>query len=192
MAVALLTGCGGVSGPYTVIVLPQSPEIGTDISEQCQAVVLAANGDTVHSPQLTWTSSNDSILTVDSRGIVTGRAAGTAAVQATYQTAEGGSNVAVFPSLIGSWSGSVYNLTFQMTLAESSSGAVSGSGELTDGHGFLGLGVVGKDDHPSVSLSFQATGYIGAGFQGTMTSDNVIQGTLLGSGFQGDSITFTR
>ena len=146
----------------------------------------------MRSPHVTWTSSNDSILTVDSAGVVTGRATGNAAVQATYQTAEGGSEVTVFPSLIGHWLGSVYNLTFQMTLSESSSGTVSGTGDLTDGHGVVGLGVVGQHDHPNVALSFQATGFIGAGFQGTMTSDSVIQGTLLGSGFQGEAITFTR
>lgn len=193
IAVTLLVGCGGVSGPYTVIVTPQSPRIGTDISEPCQVTVLGANGDTVHTPRITWTSSNDSILTVDTLGIITGLAVGTATVQATYQTAEGGSQITVFPSLVGNWSGSVYNLTFQMMLSENTTGTVSGTGELTDGHGgAVGLGVVGQHSQANVSLSFQAAGYIGAGFQGTMTSDSVIQGTLLGSGFQGEPITFIR
>lgn len=95
------------------------------------------------------------------------------------------------PVLTGGWQGNTGGATVTMTLSAAGP-SLSGSGNLSGAGGALALQITGTHAHPSVSLTFTAPGYQPLNFQGTMQGDRSIVGTLSGSGYNNDPITFHR
>ncbi len=80
--------------------------------------------------QASWQSSNDSIATVSSGGLVSAKATGLVVITATYQGVSGpaGISIATAVNVTGTWSGSSVNPTSDITLQLSHAGdSVSGS-----------------------------------------------------------------
>src|SRR6266480_4562939 len=67
----------------SVVVSPASPGIGVGGTQQLSAVTKDSAGTTLTGRVVTWSSSNTSVATVNSSGLVTGVAAGSATITAT-------------------------------------------------------------------------------------------------------------
>jgi hypothetical protein len=89
---AVVPGCGDsnsggivVSGPppSRVLVTPVAPSILQGETVQLTAQVVDENGDTVVGARVTWESSDASVASVSSSGLVTGESPGGARVTAT-------------------------------------------------------------------------------------------------------------
>jgi hypothetical protein len=116
-----------------------------------------------------------------------------------YLTAKGVSGsvpVAVIPATTGSWSGIVpiedVTLTLTMTLVETATGSVSGTGSFTLGEYGLLFTITGTHTHPIVRLTISAANVQPAHFVGQFSGANAIPGQLFDSGFAGESITLFR
>ncbi|HVH66602.1 MAG TPA: PQQ-binding-like beta-propeller repeat protein [Gemmatimonadales bacterium] len=75
----------------------------------------AANGDTlnpVHRP-VTWSSSNVSVATVDSTGVVTGVSPGPVTISATREAHTGSVNLTVLPAATSNWAAASEWVTYQ-------------------------------------------------------------------------------
>jgi hypothetical protein len=71
----------------SIEVTPQGPSIGKDATQQLTAMGTYANSTTVDiSTSVSWTSSAPAVATVDSRGLVTGMAGGSAVITAASGT----------------------------------------------------------------------------------------------------------
>lgn len=90
-----VAACGGdensePSAPVaTVAVTPATSNIPIGGEVQLQASTLDANGGTLTGRQITWTSSDATIATVSTSGVVTGVAEGIATVTAAAETKTG-------------------------------------------------------------------------------------------------------
>jgi uncharacterized protein YjdB len=100
VAIAIALGaaaCGSSTTPSTVTsiaVTGTTPAIGA--SSQFTASAAMSDGTTQDVTSLaTWQSSNTSDATVSTSGLVTGVAAGTVVVQATYQNVTGSDQITV-------------------------------------------------------------------------------------------------
>jgi alpha-tubulin suppressor-like RCC1 family protein len=69
----------------TVLLLPSGPVVGVGAHAPLTAITLAQNGDTLTRRQITWSSADPAVATVDSQGVVTGVAAGTASIGAEVE-----------------------------------------------------------------------------------------------------------
>jgi uncharacterized protein YjdB len=104
LALALLASCGGTSdtpsqptaGVASVVVNGAATvRIGQTI--RLTATALDANGQVISGKTFAWSSANETVATVASDGIVTGKAPGTVAITATADGVTGSSNVTVTP-----------------------------------------------------------------------------------------------
>lgn len=92
----------------TVVVSPSTQSIGAGLDVQLSAVTLSATGDTLTGRIITWASSAPSVATVDSTGLVAGKAAGSATITASSEGIDGTGSVDVvvnlaFPALDGGY-----------------------------------------------------------------------------------------
>jgi alpha-tubulin suppressor-like RCC1 family protein len=69
----------------TVSLLPSGPVVGVGAHAPLTAITLAQTGDTLTQRQITWSSADPAVATVDSLGVVAGVAAGTAAISANVE-----------------------------------------------------------------------------------------------------------
>ena len=83
---------GGASGsatvevrqvPADVEITPAAPQVAVGTSLQLNAEVSDANGNPIPAPDVSWSSANDGIATVDAAGLLTGVGEGTVMVTAT-------------------------------------------------------------------------------------------------------------
>lgn len=90
LLVAAGLSCGGSSsGPQTVItgvVISGPRAVAVGKTAQLSAVALDQNGQTLYGATFEWSSSDNTIATVSSAGVVTGIAAGSAAITARSGT----------------------------------------------------------------------------------------------------------
>jgi uncharacterized protein YjdB len=96
---AFAAACANSSSPSTVAsvaVTGSAPAVGA--TSQFSAMATLSDGTTQDVTTLaTWVSSNPDAATVSSAGLVTGIAAGAAAVQATYQSVTGSDQITLAP-----------------------------------------------------------------------------------------------
>ena len=82
----------------SVSVTPATPSIGAGQTAQMQATATYSDSTTKDvTSSATWSSSNPSVATVSSSGLVTGVADGTSTIQAAYGGITGSTTVTVFP-----------------------------------------------------------------------------------------------
>jgi len=90
-ALAAAVGCGSSTSPTTVssvTVTGAAPAIGA--TSQFTATAAMSDGTTQDvTSQSTWTTSNAGVATVTTAGVVSGIAAGSVTVGATYQSVSG-------------------------------------------------------------------------------------------------------
>jgi len=96
------------------------------------------------------------------------------------------------PSMSGTWSGYIGGITFSLTLTEDKDRRVEGSGSVSASSTAIAFTVTGNHVHPNVTLTIKATGYYDLNFSGKYSGDNTIVGTLNGSGFVNEPLTFNR
>ncbi len=82
---------GSVAG---VIVSPSSASIEVGLTVQMTATLVDGEGNEV-SGEVSWTSSNLNVASVDSEGLVSGLVAGASTITATVNTISGGATVTV-------------------------------------------------------------------------------------------------
>lgn len=99
---AAIAGCNGYSSKgktynppvsqqvVSISVTPASASIAAGDTQQFKAVPKNSNGSTVSGTSLTWHSSDTAVATIDSTGLATAVAAGTATITATTTTSGGG------------------------------------------------------------------------------------------------------
>lgn len=88
------------AGTSSVSLTPHWLAVATGDSEELTAVAVGPQGDTIRADVLTWSSSDPGIATVDSAGVVHGRAPGFAHIKVTYQGTRDSSEVAVAPPVL--------------------------------------------------------------------------------------------
>jgi len=97
------------------------------------------------------------------------------------------------PTVTGSWSGTTGDTTLQLTLNESATGTVTGSGNLSAPGVSLALTVSnGTHVFPNLSLILSASGFQDINLAGTVTSATSIAATMNGSGYANDAINLTK
>jgi uncharacterized protein YjdB len=85
-------------GPVaTVHVTPAAPSIAVNATVQLTATAADAQGNTIGGAAFTWQTSSNTVATVSSGGLVTGKKAGTATITATTGTKSGTSSITVTP-----------------------------------------------------------------------------------------------
>jgi len=99
-AALLAAACGNSTTSSTTVsslnVTGTAPAVGA--SAQFNAVATMADGSTQDvTSQATWSTSNAGVATVSSTGLVTGVAAGSATVAATYQTISASDSIVLVP-----------------------------------------------------------------------------------------------
>jgi hypothetical protein len=95
------------------------------------------------------------------------------------------------PVASGAWAGTVQGMTVTLTLAESNN-TIAGSGNISAPGSSLALTATGTRAHPSVALTLRASGFEDMNFQGNFSGNNMIVGTLNGSGFSNEGLTLRR
>jgi len=87
-----LSSCGGsdlASGPElpvaSVTITPNNLRIAPNATVQLEAITRDSTGATLAGRQVTWSSSDEAVTTVSSKGLVTGVAAGNATITATSE-----------------------------------------------------------------------------------------------------------
>lgn len=90
LALALLISCSGsdsgTSAPHNVsyvVISPKQVAVAIGAKVQLSASVRDENGDVMSNRSVTWTTANANVAAVDTSGLVTGVAAGTAEIAAT-------------------------------------------------------------------------------------------------------------
>ena len=98
---------GGVSGsatvsvsapavPVSVTVSPSTGSVAVGATLNLSAQALDANGRAVAGAQFSWSSSDESVATVDASGLVTGLAEGAGTITATTDGVSGSADISVF------------------------------------------------------------------------------------------------
>lgn len=82
-------------GVSNVVVSPGSLELDPNETRQFTVTATDVNGQVVSNPQVGWSSSNQSVATVSSSGVVTAKAAGTTTIRATVGGVDGTAQVKV-------------------------------------------------------------------------------------------------
>lgn len=89
MVVALACGDGTTSGPVpgTPILTIELSRLALPVGESATVdlIVRNADGSAVPNPVVTYSSTNDQVISVNAAGLVTGQSAGTATVRATFE-----------------------------------------------------------------------------------------------------------
>ena len=84
-------------GSYGIAVTPTTASVAVGAQVQLAVAVTDADGRPVANPAVTWATSQPTVATVSSGGLVTGLAAGTATIVATYEGVAALSTVTVGP-----------------------------------------------------------------------------------------------
>jgi hypothetical protein len=103
---------------------------------QLRANAYTSSGSQDVTSQATWQSSNDSIATVSSGGLVSARSAGLVVITAIYQGSSGpaGISIATPVNVTGTWRGSSVNPTSDITWTLSQAGdSVTGTSTVLGG-----------------------------------------------------------
>lgn len=95
------------------------------------------------------------------------------------------------PTLDGVWSGATGALTFRLTLAQSTTGAVSGSGSMVSGTTTAAATATGTVTGSNFSLTISPSGFQPANYQGTFVAGQMA-GVLNGSGLVNAAMTMSR
>jgi uncharacterized protein YjdB len=99
-AVAGITAAAAVVAVASVTVSP-SPTVDTvGKTRQYQATILDANANLLSGRPVTWTSSDNSVMSVDASGLATAKNSGTATVTATSEGKSGSVNARVVPPAV--------------------------------------------------------------------------------------------
>lgn len=91
------------SGVAKVAVHPDAATVPIQGSWLFHATLFDANGDSIPATEITWTSSDQGIATVNALGLVTGVAAGTATITAASFGRSGSALITVVPPGNGPW-----------------------------------------------------------------------------------------
>jgi uncharacterized protein YjdB len=125
MALVVVAACGGGgdggSGPSppavaSVIVSPQSLSLSVGQNGTLTAQVLDANGSPLAGRTASWTTSDGTIATVSSGGVVTAVSPGMATVRATVDSKVGSATVTVTPAPVASVAVAPASLTLAVGL----------------------------------------------------------------------------
>ena len=84
------------AGPVSVGVSPWSGSVAVGATLSLSAEAYDANGRPVADAEFSWSSSDESVATVDAEGLVTGVAEGTATITATTDGVSGSAEISVF------------------------------------------------------------------------------------------------
>jgi uncharacterized protein YjdB len=103
----------------SVTLTPPSATVVTGATVQLTAATLDANGAALSGRAVTWTSSDQNILTVSTAGLVKGVAAGSATVTATSEGQTGTSTIQVNPSVIAVASVALSSTSASLTAGQS-------------------------------------------------------------------------
>ncbi len=142
--------CGGSSSSPSSPSTPTQPAVtvqyvsvtGTFLlgavggTTQVRAIAYTTSGSQDVTSQATWASSNDSIATVSSSGLVSAKGTGLAVITASYQGVWGvaGISVATAVNVTGTWTGSSVNPTSDITMQLTQAGdSVSGTSSVLGG-----------------------------------------------------------
>ena len=117
--------------------------------------------------QAAWTSSNESVATVSSGGLVTAKSTGLTVITARYQgmSGPGGISVATAVNVTGTWRGTSANPTSDITLQLTQAGdAVSGSSTTIGGGVFYTGSMTGMVNGGTVILAGSVSSTLGGLF----------------------------
>jgi uncharacterized protein YjdB len=170
--VATSEGSAG-SAPVTVVaaavasvsVALASPTIGIGRSTQATATTKDANGTVVTGRSIAWSSDNTAVATVNTVGVVTGVATGSANIIATSEGKSGSTGVTVAPQLgFGSSTEKIRILdiggTFTPTLTGSSAGSTAFVSRATSVATINAQGTITAVGEGQVWIAASAPGYI--------------------------------
>lgn len=196
---AVLVACGS-SGPTTpgqtpvasVTVSLVSQSINVGATTNASAIEYDANGASLSGRSISWSSSNTSIATIATSGLVTGVAQGSVTISGTSEGKVGFATLAVVSPVSATWSGVISTSlqSLSVTLVENS-GVVNGTGLLSFSPSPLALTVTGTYTAPALTLTITSGLYPAIQLTGTI-SGKVLTATLTGSGFTGDAVVLTR
>ena len=113
-----------------VEVSPSSATINKDETQQFTYSVKDQNGDEMSDVSVTWSSSDETVTTIDASGLATGAGAGSATITATAESISGTASISVELTtgqmLIGIWLADA--TTGDLGNATASSGSLAGAG----------------------------------------------------------------
>ncbi len=92
------------------------------------------------------------------------------------------------PSTQATWTGIVASLGVSMTLIETSSGVISGTGVFISVQA-TPFNVTGTHHHPVVRMVMTAPGFMPVFFDGAFVGERQLAGVMNGSGFTGDAVS---
>lgn len=102
----LVTGCGDSTSPglpvASVTVAPETATVAAEDTLRLQATARDASGEAVAAGPLEWSSTDRSVATVDSTGLVTGVEAGESTITASVQGESGSATITVTPAPVAS------------------------------------------------------------------------------------------
>ena len=132
----------GIPAVRNVNVLPTTLNLEKNDIKQLYASIVPSNA----TPTVTWSSSNETVATVSSTGLVTAKAAGNATIEATAanNNKTGTCNVTVVNNGI--------------TKVEAEDATLAGVWKVTDQQGFSGTGFVANFGNAGNSVQFSITG----------------------------------
>ncbi len=197
-ATAAQIGCGGPAEPLMFEVVPASLDLTIGETSQLAVMVLDANGELVTDRTVSYESLNPAVVTVSTTGLVTALSSGTTTIALSAESVSGSVPVTVIPTMSGSWSGFVSItggvVTLSMTVIESASGSVTGTGSFVVSGLGLPINVTGTHSHPNVNLTLADPGgqFETARLTGQFTGDDAITSQLFDSGFTGEPVTLLR
>lgn len=130
-------GGGGGNGIITnIVITPGSSSLAPGKTQQFSATTKDSSGNTITGATLTWTSSNTSVATVNSNGLVTAKADGSASVTASISYNSSG----------GIYGGGGVPITYTSNMAAITvTGASMVMGTAAVGHALVGAVITLKD-----------------------------------------------
>ena len=197
---------GGHSGSSEVTVLepvasvevtPAVDTVRAGQTIQLTATPKDAGGNSLTGREITWSSDDEAIATVDDTGVVTGEDAGATTITATSEGQSGMADVTVYIGITGNWSGMVIapagNCPLGLSITEDLNGDVTGTADLdppcTD-ENITVTGTNNTDAVPdSVSLTFVEGAFV---FDGGFDGIADMLGLINGGGCTNCATSFTR
>jgi len=198
-ALIIAAACGGTDpAPVaSVDVTPGNDTVRAGTSINFLATPRDADGAALAGRTTTWLSSDPTIATVNSVGLVTGVNNGVASISAAVEGQSGSASVRVWVGTTGTWAGSVdasgnvCDLT--QSLTEATDGSIAGSGTLGSPCTPGSYTIVGNNDVDAVADSVVTnwTGTFALVLSGTFDGDATISGFITGGGCTGTTCPFS-